>query len=170
MNTGQMMITLGALALLSIVVLRMNNGFLNTSGILLDSKLGVLATSVATSMIEEATGKAFDAKTASNTVSSLATLTAPGSLGPGAGEVYADYEDFDDFNGYHRIDNSMPAAEFSVDCEVYYVTDSDLEKKSTSRTWHKRIDVYVASKSMYGHDEIPDTVFMSAVYSYWYFR
>ncbi|MCW8849008.1 MAG: hypothetical protein OQJ81_03440 [Melioribacteraceae bacterium] len=170
MNTGQMMITLGALALLSLVVLRMNNGFLNTSGILLDSKLGVLATSVATSMVEEATGKAFDAQTHSTTVSSLASLTSPSSLGPASGEAYADFNDFDDYNGFHKIDNTMPAAEFSVDCEVYYVTDTDLEKKSTSRTWHKRIDVYVSSKSMYGHDEIPDTVVMSAVYSYWYFR
>lgn len=169
MNTGQMMITLGALALLSLVVLRMNNGFLNTGGILLDSKLGVLATSVATSMIEEATGKAFDETTVSNTVSSLATLSSPSSLKPDS-ESLADFDDIDDYNGFHKIDNTMPAAEFSVDCEVYYVTDTDLETKSTARTWHKRIDVYVASKSMYGHDEIPDTVVMSAVYSYWYFR
>jgi MSHA pilin protein MshD len=169
MNTGQMMITLGALALLSLVVLRMNNGFLNTSGILLDSKLGVLATSVATSIVEEATGKAFDEASVSNTVTSLASLSGPSSLKPES-ESYADFDDFDDYNGFHKIDNTMPAAEFSVDCDVYYVTDTDLEKKSTSRTWHKRIDVYVASESMYGHDEIPDTVVMSAVYSYWYFR
>ncbi len=34
----------------------------------------------------------------------------------------------------------------------------------------KELTVYVSSQSMYDHDEIPDTVVMSAVYSYWYFR
>ncbi len=69
MNTGQMMLTIGALILLSLVVLRVNNGFLNTNSVLIDSKLGVLATSVATSIIEEATGKAFDEKTDGASVS-----------------------------------------------------------------------------------------------------
>jgi MSHA pilin protein MshD len=168
MNTGQMMITLGALALLSLVVLRVNNGFFNTSSVLLDSKLGVLATSVATSIIEEATGKAFDNNTDSISVNNLTDLSS--TLGPETGESYADYNDFDDFNGYKRLDKTMPAAEFYVECEVDYVKDNNLDGKSSSRTWHKKITVKVTSSSMLGQDEIPDTLAMSAVYSYWYFR
>jgi len=168
MNTGQMMITLGALMLLALVVLRVNNGFLNTNSILLDSKLGVLATSVATSVIEEATGKAFDHNTDTTSVSLHSKLSA--TLGPESGETYPNYNDFDDFDGYSKIDNTMPAAEFNVNCEVDYVNDTDLDGKTTSRTWHKRITVFVSSKSMLGQDYIPDTISMSAVYSYWYFR
>lgn len=168
MNTGQMMLTLGALALLSLVVLRVNNGFFNTSSVLIDSKLGVLATSVATSIIEEATGKAFDHKTDSTSVNNLTDLSS--TLGPESGESYADYNDIDDYNGFKKIDNTMPAAEFHVSCEVNYVKDTNLDGKSSSRTWHKKITVHVSSPSMIGQDEIPDTLTMSAVYSYWYFR
>lgn len=169
MNTGQMMITLGALALLSLVILRVNNGFLNTSSILLDSKLGVLATSIGTSIIEEATGKAFDTKSVSNSVESLSSLTSPTELKP-EGETYPNFDDFDDFNGLSIVDKSIPAAEYHIDCEVVYVNDSDLDGKSSIRTWHKKITVKVSSPSMYDYEENPDTVVMSAIYSYWYFR
>jgi MSHA pilin protein MshD len=168
MGTGQMMITMGALMLLALVVLRVNNGFFNTTSVLLDSKLGVLATSVATSVIEEATGKAFDHKTDSTSVNSLSNLTS--SLGPESGETHSNFNDVDDYDGYSAIDTTMPAAEFSVDCVVDYVKDTNLDGKTSSRTWHKKITVFVSSPSMLGEDDVPDTISMSAVYSYWYFR
>jgi len=168
MNTGQMMITLGALMLLALVVLRVNNGFLNTNSVLLDSKLGVLATSVATSVIEEATGKAFDHNTDTTSVSLYSKLSA--TLGPESGETHSTFNDFDDYDGYSTIDTTMPAAEFHVDCEVDYVNDTNLDGKSSSRTWHKKITVFVSSPSILGQDDLPDTVSMSAIYSYWYFR
>ncbi len=69
------------------------------------------------------------------------------------------------------IDNSMPAAEFSVDCVVEYIDDTNLDGKSSTRTWNKKITVYVSSPSMYGQDENkPDTVKMSAIHGHWYFR
>jgi len=168
MNTSQMMITLGALVLLSLVILRVNNGFLTTNSVLIDSKLGVLAASIATSVIEEATGKAFDNNTDSTSVSNLTDLS--NSLGAESGEIHPNFNDFDDYDDHTRIDKTFPAAEFHVDCFVDYVKDTDLDGKTTSRTWNKKITVYVSSPSMLGQDEIPDTLVMSAVYSYWYFR
>jgi len=167
MNTSQMLITVGALVLLSLVVLRVNNGFLTTDSVLLDSKLGVLATSVAVSIIEEAEGKAFDQETDSASVSDLVDLSS--TLGP-EDEVYPNFNDFDDYNGFEKIDTTLPAAEFDVSCEVNYIKESNLDGKSSFRTWHKKITVYVTSPSMYGEDGIPDTVTLSAIYSYWYFR
>lgn len=168
MGTGQMMITMGALMLLALVVLRVNNGFFNTSSVLLDSKLGVLATSVATSVIEEATGKAFDHNTDSTSVADLTKLSS--TLGPETGETRSTFNDFDDFDGYSAIDTTMPAADFTVDCVVDYVNDTNLDGKTSTRTWHKKITVFVSSPSMLGDDDVPDTIAMSAVYSYWYFR
>ena len=55
-----MLITLAAMMLLSLIILRVSNTFLHTEDSLLDSKFGVLGISLATSMMEEATGKAFD--------------------------------------------------------------------------------------------------------------
>lgn len=168
MNTSQMMITLGAMVLLSLVLLRVYNGFFNTTSTLLDSKLGVVATSVATSIIEEATGKAFDQKTDSTSVSNLTDLSS--TLGPEPGETYPDFNDIDDYNGFHKIDNTIPAAVFEINCEVDYVNDTNLDGKSSIRTWHKKITVHVTSESMLGQDSVPDTVTLSAIYSYWYFR
>ena len=59
MNTGQSLFTIGALLLLSLTVLRVNNSILVTDNILQDSKLGVLATSVATSLMEEAQARSL---------------------------------------------------------------------------------------------------------------
>ena len=161
MNTGQMLITTAALMLLSLVVLRVNNGFLSTNTVMMESKFGVLAVSLATSMIEEANGKAFDHNTDSNSVSSTSQLS---SIGPESGEVYPNFNDFDDFDNLVKIDSTLPSAVFKISCDVNYGTGSNPEVSSGSKTWHKKITVFVTSESM------TDTVKMSTIYSYFYFR
>ena len=167
MNTSQMMITIGALFLLSLVILRVTRGFLNTDEVLLDNKLGVLAVSVASSLLEEASGKAFDENTDSATVSSLSGLST--TLGPD-GEVYPHFNDIDDYNGFKKIDNSIPAARFVDSVSVVYVSDANLNVPSASKTWNKKITVFVSSPSLLRADGKPDTIKMSQVFSYWYFR
>ena len=167
MNTSQMMITIGALFLLSLVILRVTRGFLNTDEVLLDSKLGVMAVSVASSLLEEANGKAFDENTDSATVTSLSGLSS--YLGPD-GEVYPHFNDIDDFNGLKKIDNTIPAARFIDSIAVEYVSSANLDVPSASKTWNKKITVFVSSPSLLGPDGKPDTVKMSQVFSYWYFR
>ena len=164
MNTGQMMITLGAMMLLGVVILRVNAGFLNTNNVLLDSKFGVLAVSIATSVIEEATGKAFDANTDSNSVDNLIDLTSPGSLGKASWEVYPNFNDFDDYNGLNIVDSTKSSAMFNIQCVVVYVNAANPEVTAGIRTWHKKITVTVSSKSM------TDTLRMSSINSYFYFR
>ena len=168
MNTSQMLITLGALILLSLVILRVNRSFLTTDSVLLDSKIDVLAVSVATSMLEEANGKAFDENTDTTSISNVNLLST--TLGPESGETYPNFDDFDDFNGLTKIDSTNPIAKFYVTCEVNYVLPSNLDTKATNRTWHKKLTVYVTSPSMLGHDDKQDTLKMSTVFSYWYFR
>lgn len=162
-----MMITIGALFLLSLVILRVTRGFLNTDEVLLDNKLGVLAVSVASSLLEEASGKAFDENTDSATVSSLSGLST--TLGPD-GEVYPHFNDIDDYNGFKKIDNTIPAARFIDSVSVVYVSDANLNVPSASKTWNKKITVFVSSPSLFRADGKPDTIKMSQVFSYWYFR
>lgn len=152
------------MVLLSILILRVNNTFLTTGTVLNDTKFGLLANSLAMSQLEEITNKAFDQKTDSATVVSPGHLTAVDSLGKEAGEVYPNFNDIDDYNGYTKVDSSMPSAVFDISCSVVYVKENDLNKPSTSRTWDKKITVTVTSKSM------EDTVRISTVYSYWIFR
>ncbi|MEN8191392.1 MAG: hypothetical protein ABFS12_01165 [Bacteroidota bacterium] len=161
MNTGQMLITLAAMMLLSLVILRVTNTFLHTESSLLDSKFGVLGISLATSMMEEATGKAFDENSTNGTIPTLANLSV---IGPDLGEKYADFDDFDDYDGLVKIDTTMPVATYKVECKISYVNPADLDKSSIINTWHKKLDVMVTTPAS------DDTVHLSTVYSYFYFR
>jgi MSHA pilin protein MshD len=164
MNTGQSFLSIAALLLLSLTVLKMNNIILANDTVMQDSKLGLLAVSIAASTIEDASKKAFDANTADNGVTDVNLLTPPGSLGPGWWENPKTYNDFDDYNNYKTKITNMPSAEFDLACEVYYVIPSNPNKKVSYCTWHKKLSVTVTSKSM------KDTIRMSTIYSYWYFR
>jgi len=164
MNTGQMMITLAAMMLLALVILRVNNGFLSTNTVLMETKFGVLGVSLATSIIEDATGKAFDENSDSGTVTTLNDLS---TLGPD-GEVYNDennpFDDFDDYKGLVYIDSTMPSAKFRIACDVVYVNPAFPDSFSGTNTWHKKLTVVVTTPSS------QDTIKMSTIFSYFYFR
>ena len=160
MNTGQMMITLAAMMLLALVILRVNNGFLSTNTVLMETKFGVLGVSLATAIIEDATGKAFDENSDSGTVTTLNDLS---TLGPD-GEVYDDFDDFDDYKGLVYIDSTMPSARFRIACDVVYVNPALPDSFSGVNTWHKKLTVVVTTPSS------QDTIKMSTIFSYFYFR
>jgi len=164
MNTGQMMLTIGALILLSTLMLRVNTNDLQTDSVREEAQYGVLATSIITSIMEKAKSLAFDEKTDSNAVTSTNQLTPASNLGPKNGETYDTFDDFDDFNGYTKVDSTMPSAVFDIYCEVYYIEKSNLKDKYNSRSWHKKITIQVSSPFM------QDTIKQSTIYSYWYFR
>ena len=163
MNTGQSLFSVGALLILSLSILRVNNSILTTDTIMQDTKLGVLGISLATSIIEEANRKAFDAASADDAVDNLGDLTPPNSLGPGPGEVPEDYNDFDDYNGYSKLD-TVNTIDYKLDCSVNYITPTNVDGTSSIATWHKKITVLVSSSFM------NDTLSFSSVYSYWHFR
>ncbi|MCU7496885.1 MAG: hypothetical protein HF314_10320 [Ignavibacteria bacterium] len=150
--------------LLSLLVLRMNTTFLSTGDVMYNTKYGVLAVSLGTSMIEEANSKSFDCNTDTNSVYTLAAITDPVSLGPEPGENFITFNDFDDFNNYEKVDSTMPSAVFKIRCKVGYINPSNPDVFVSQKTWHKKILVTVTSSSM------QDTVRLSSVFSYWFFR
>jgi len=168
MNTGQMLITVGAMVLLTLVILRVNNGFLSTNTVMMETKFDVLAVSLGTSIIEEANGKAFDQNTDTSSVSSTSSLS---SIGKDGDEEYPNFNDFDDFNGlikivkYDSSDTTFKSADFKIQCNVGYISPNNPEVLTTSpKTWHKRLNVEVTSKFM------ADTIKLTTIYSYFYFR
>ena len=166
MNTGQSLFTIGALLLLSLTVLRVNNSILVTDNILQDSKLGVLATSVVTSLMEEASKKAFDEGSVDDAVLDVSALTAAGDLHYDSGEDANDsgtFDDFDDYNGYIQQD-TINTIDYSIACTVSYVDPDNIDGTTTIKTWHKKITVTVTS-SFY-----KDPLTFSTIYSYWHFR
>jgi hypothetical protein len=141
-----------------------NTTNLTTSTIRDEAQYGVIATSIATSIIEQAKSFSFDEATDSNSVNDVDELTGSGNLGPEAGETLATFNDFDDFDKYSYRDSTMPSAVFDVSCEVMYIHPANLKVKYHSETWHKKIIVTVASPFM------TDSIKQASIYSYWFFR
>ncbi|MDR3609768.1 MAG: hypothetical protein P4L27_04350 [Ignavibacteriaceae bacterium] len=184
MGTGQTMITLLAMVLLSFMILRVNNLFLQTTTTLNTTKFDVLAFSLAESMIQEIEANAFDQATVTAVVSSTSSLST--TLGPESGETFATYNDIDDFNNYTRIDTvpEKSGVVFNIRCKVDYVTSTAPDVPTSTKTWNKMITVYVTSPFMVQNSLtnqyytkvtaatpiIHDTVKLSQVYSYWNFK
>jgi hypothetical protein len=173
MNTFQSFFSIGALFILSLIVLRVNNSILFSDTVLYDSKYGILANSIATSIVEKATRKFFDENTVLGPVPS-GNLTNPNFFGPDDDETPPDEcNDFDDFHGYTQKDTLYGSVVFYSDCSVVYVDPSNPDGKvpGNSRSWHKKLTVKTYWKNVGVNEPIPtDTFKVSTIYSYWYFQ
>lgn len=167
MSTGQMLITAAAMVLLSMLVLRVGGTSLITQESMQNSKFGVLATSLANSIMEEASMKFFDEKSVGNYVANVNDLTPIADFGVDAGEhpdSIHTFDDFDDFHGFSRTYDNLPSAAFTVSCAVNYVDPDIGGFISANRTWHKMITVTISSPSI----NMQPLVFRK-VFSYWKF-
>jgi len=169
MNTGQTLLSIGALILLGTTIVSVNRMSLQHGTILNQTEIGVYATSLATSIIEEASGQHFDDATVNDAVTLTSSLTPSSSLGPESGETTVpastiNFNDFDDYNNLTLGLNVAGIDSFTVKASVYYVNDTLPSVKVTSQTWFKRLDV-----SVYG-TATSDTIKMSYIFSYFNFR
>jgi hypothetical protein len=168
MNTGQTILAVGAMILLSTIVLRVNSTFLSSDEVLDQSKYIFLATSIATSIIQEAKNLRYDDVTTDSTIGEITNPIAftPKEFPVDAGECkdsIQTYDDFDDYDGYAYTDSSMPSAIFRVSCRVEYVDEKNPTVAATHQTFNKRITVTVSSKFM------SDVIQLSSIFSYWFF-
>jgi hypothetical protein len=162
MNTGQMMLTAGAVVLLGMTVLTVNQSLSNNGFILQQTEIGIYKVSLGTSVLEEAMGKAFDENSIESDLSSTTSLSS--TLGPESGETHDDFDDFDDYNNYTTSYVIEGVDSMTVKCKINYVDPSNPDGTTTSKTWHKKITVYVWGSV------IPDTVTFTHIFSYWSFR
>ncbi len=160
MNTGQMMLSIGALILLSAMILRVNSTFLSTDTNVQAAKFGVLATSLATSYIEEASRKQFDENT-SIAISDSTLLSS--TLGLDGSETISDCDDFDDFNNLDTTITDLPSATFNVHCKVSYINPQNPEVDVNYCTWNKKLTVTITSPFS------QDTIRISSIFSYFKF-
>ena len=158
MNLGQSLFAIGALILLSLNIFSVNTRILRTDEVALDSKIGVLATSIGTSTIEEASKLAFDEATKDDGVSAVSSLTYPFKQ-----EKSGVIDDFDDYNGVIQHDTIFTIP-FTSECKVEYINTNNPDGFVTNKTWHKKLTIRISTP--FSHD----TLEMSTVYSYWYFR
>ena len=158
MTTGQTMLAVGALALLTTIMLNFYSIF-NSQWETVDvAEMGIDATTIATSFMEFAHGLSFDENVP---VSDVSELTHPDNLGPDPGpsidgvddpeivewnqqngNIHV-FNDFDDLNGYKILTDAGQGGVFEVEFEVSYVDPDDVTTKVGYRTFTKRLDVIV---------------------------
>jgi len=168
MTNLQMLLALGAMILLTILIANVNKNTSAVEDTMYDSNFGITATSIASSVIEDASKKRFDNVyfKDSTRVYNVNDFTPAANLGVDSGEVITDpksFNDFDDYNGYTTVDSTMPSAIFHLSCRVCYVNDATPNDSVNTQTFHKKITIKVSSRSM------RDTIVMSSIYSYWNF-
>jgi len=165
-----MLITIAAMALLSMVIVNVNRNSITNTKNMDKTKYEIVAISLGNALIEEASSKAFDENTAnSSTVTSESQLSS--NLGSDAGELSRkDFDDFDDYNDYLENtngDSTLISADFNLSCKVYYVDPYSSLNSVGYKTFHKRIEVKVTSSFL---NENQDTVKISKINSHYYFR
>lgn len=167
MNTGQMLMVLGAMTLLSFVALSVNSMLVNKTTTMLETEANLNAVSLAQSMLDEVLTTSFDAVTAAGTkVYDSTGFTAAGSLGPSSSEASSVplpeppdtavpykslkyYNDIDDYDQYRRIAFASTMGPFSIIDSVFYVKESNPDLKSAAATFYKKIVVTVRHRNMY---------------------
>ncbi len=145
MNTGQSFLSIGALLLFSLVSLNFNSTVLTNTTVEVENKVYLTAFSLADDLIEEIKQKAFDAATLNFPTTNPDNLTPAGSLGHGGWEVYPNYNDIDDYNGFVKTVSAPHAEGYSVACTVTYVDTDDPDIVVGTQTFYKKVTVTVSS-------------------------
>ena len=164
MNTGQTTLTIIAIVFLGTNVVSVNRTYLQHGVILQQTEIGLFATSQATSLIEEAQGKAFDKNSLEGLLQATMECTPVDSLGPEPGEKRADWNDFDDYNNLRDTVKIKDVDTFYRWATVSYVDSTSPNVAISSRTFTKKLTVYVRGLAS------QDTIRMSYLFSYWSFR
>lgn len=144
MSNLQSILTIGSILFLSLVSLSFNGALLQSTTVEIENKVYLTAFSLADDLIEEIKQKAYDEKTLVFPTVNPATLTPPASLGKDS-ETYPYFDDVDDYNDYFRDADAPHAEQYHISAKVYYVSETDASAKSSTQTFHKRVDVTVSS-------------------------
>jgi hypothetical protein len=167
MGLGQSLMSMLAIALLGTVLLMMSTSTLDSGASIEAAEFLIMGNSLGISQMERAAGLSFDEHTVSADVASPTGFTL--ALGKEGAEVEATFDDFDDFHGFEKVIAGdsifFRTADFHIKDSVDYVRiTGNTVVPSISRTYHKRLRVWVSSPFM------RDTLMFSTIYSYWYFR
>jgi hypothetical protein len=162
-----MLLVLGALAILSLVALTINNMLVNKTSTMLEVEAHLDAVSLGQSMLDEILTQPFDAYVANGLkVYDSSLFAATASLGPEGAEVgnvplpdppdtghpfksFKYYNDVDDYNGYKRLAYTIAMGTFSIIDSVYYVSEMDPSVRSTPQTFYKKVVVTIRHPNMY---------------------
>lgn len=166
MGKGETLITIGAIVMLSITAINVNNSFTENSEYFNVTRHSLESIALANSIIEEASQLPFDEQSWDSTiVEKMATdFTEVGKLGPDAGESdYDSFDDFDDFNNYAVAETTMQNI-YQIHCRVHYVHPNYPDSPISTRSFYKKLTVTV--KNPVNNDSLA----LSYIHGFWYFN
>ena len=146
MTTGQTMMTIFAFILLTTTLTSFYRLLGTTGDDISSGQDGILATTIATSYMEIAQGKAYDEETDTSNVAigNPSALTLPNNLGPDLadGDSIHEFNDFDDLDGLVlETQAGLTGRMYATAFDVNYVDPDDISSISNSRTFVKRMDI-----------------------------
>jgi hypothetical protein len=151
-NSGQMLLAIGAMVLLGKLALSTNAFLADTDTLQLESEAVTTATTIGQSAIEKILVRGFDHNyPGDNDTVTTAMFVSPGSLGRDAGEMAGcdtTFNDIDDFMGFTDSVSTPRLGTYYVTCSVYYVRESSPYDSVGTATFLKRVDVSVTSSYM----------------------
>ena len=177
MNTGQVLLIIGALVILSFVTLAINSMLVSKTTTILQAEAHLTAISIAQSMIDEIMTAKYDSATVTKRKypGQESQLTPYNYLGPetnttpsevsyvslpeppdttSAYKSVTKYNDIDDYNNYKRYYFSPSMGTFTVVDTVFYITYAAPDQKSNTQTFFKKVVVTVRHPNFYPVDQI----------------
>ena len=181
MNTGQTIITLGALMFLAVTVLNMNRSFSESDVSLLQNQHRMEALSLLKTYKAQALTRFFDQTCLSLTSAKRVNdFTAHNALGMGVGDNGIP-NDFDDYDSYAITDSAASGMVYKIFFKVDYVNLTGNQIVAAgAKTYHKRMQIFVTDTTgvsgdplfyrWNGGEKIKDTLSVSFVHSYWFYN
>lgn len=166
MGKGETLITLGAVIMLSMTAINVNNSFTENSDYFNKTKFGLESIAIANSFIEEASQMPFDEQSWDSTiVEKLPTdMTPVSDLGVDFGETdMSTFDDFDDYHNYSQMDTTMQNV-YEVKCFVHYINPGIPDSSISNRSLYKKLTVSVKNTLT------SDSMALSYVHGFWYFN
>ena len=162
MGRVEMIILVGAIAILGRYSLTVNSVLLNSELNILQSGYELNAILICDNLFNQVWLLAYDQNTVLSQAKSIpASFTSANSLGSETGEVYSDFNDIDDYNNYTTTDTTIDGMTYTVSVGVGYVEINDKDTIVPTQTTLKKMTVTVVS------DYLRNDISFSRLYPYW---
>ncbi len=165
MNTGQVMLGIAALGMLTFVILNSNKTSTSTLDAMTYNKGVIAANSLALSLFDEISSKAFDEKIVNgNTITSANDFSI--NLQAESGETYPNFDDIDDYNNFKETKIIPQIGKFNIYVKVTYIRDNLV--KTSVQTYNKNVTIVVKGNSFENQTTgQKDSLVISGVLSQW---
>ncbi len=146
MGTQQIILLVGSLILIIILSLNFFSAYRSKSELDFYNQALITGTGIGQSILDEIQTRSFDQKTVTKAIISTDSLTDVGSLGTDSGEnLVTKFNDADDYKNYVRLDTMGVMGVFRTRVDVKYAAKMNPDLNSLSKTFTKRIDVFVTN-------------------------